>query len=73
MAIQSIRCSVLAGDVTLVRNLEGSVIQVICPEYEPDGSCRLMKDARRGGPLTQLLERTTEHTLTTHETRCVMR
>jgi hypothetical protein len=73
MAIQSIRCSVSATDVTLVLNLENSVIRVICPEYEPDGSCRLMKEARRGGPLTQLLERATEHTLTTHGTQCVLR
>jgi hypothetical protein len=73
MAIQSIRCSVSATDITLVLDLENRVIRVICPEYEPDGSCRLMKNARSGGPLTQLLERATEHTLTTHETRCVMR
>ena len=44
-------------------NFEDTVERVICPEWDVSGTCRLMTDARQGGPLAQLLERNTEHTL----------
>jgi hypothetical protein len=73
MATTSIRCPVLGADVPCVTDLEGSVLKVICDEYEGDGTCRLKTSALRGGPLTQLLERVSEHTLDTHGTACSLR
>lgn len=74
MAIQSTRCPVSGEPVTQVTNFEGGVTRVICPEYDDlEGTCRLMKTALQGGPLTQLLERHTEHTLGTRTTECVLK
>ena len=73
MAIQSIRCPISGEQVTQVTNFEGDVERVICPEYDVSGSCRLMKDARQGGPLAQLLERHTEHTLSMRGNECVLK
>lgn len=74
MAISSIRCPVLGAHVTRVTDLEGNVTRIICAEYDQsDGSCRLKKSAREGGPLTQLLERMSEDTLDTRSTLCVLR
>ena len=73
MAIQSTRCPVSGEQVTQVTNFEGGVTRVICPEYDASGTCRLMKTALQGGPLTQLLERNTEHTLGTRTSDCVLK
>jgi len=73
MAMTSIRCAVLGADVTCVTDLEGAVLKVICDQYADDGTCRLKASALRGGPLTQLLERVSEHTLDTHGTLCSLR
>ena len=73
MAIQSVWCPVSREQVTQVTNFQGGVERVICPEYEVGGTCRLMKAALQGGPLTQLLERNTEHTLGTRATGCVLK
>lgn len=73
MAIQSTRCPVSGEQVTQITDFEGGVMRVICPEYEASGSCRLMKTALQGGPLTQLVERNNEHTLSTRDTNCVLR
>jgi len=71
--IQSIHCPVLGAHVTRVTDFEGHVSQVICSEYDLTGMCRLTKQAVKGSPLTQLLERTAEDTLSTRDTRCVLR
>lgn len=74
MAITSVHCSVLQGNVTRVTDLEGNVTQVICPEYEePTGICRLKQGATEGGPLSQLLERVSEDTLATRGAQCDLR
>jgi hypothetical protein len=73
MAITSIRCPVLGAHMTRVTDLEGTVVRIICPEYEASsGSCRLKKAARERGPLGQLLERVSLDTLDTRSTQCVM-
>ena len=54
-------------------NFEGGVTRVICPEYDVGGACGLIKAAREGGPLTQLLERNSEHILGTHSVQCVLK
>ena len=73
MAIHAIHCPVSGVQVTQVTNFDGDVRRIICSEYEGGGTCRLMRAALQGGPLTQLLERNTEHTLGTHDTHCVLR
>jgi hypothetical protein len=72
MAITSVRCPVLGVPVTQVRDLEGMITRIICAEYEPStGACRKKKTALQGGPLTQLLKRIAENTLSAHDTLCV--
>ena len=74
MAMSSVLCPVLGAHVTHVTDLEGNVTRIICTEYDPsDGSCRLKKSAREGGPLAQLLERMSEDALNTRSTLCVLR
>jgi hypothetical protein len=73
MAMNSIRCPVLGAHITQVTDLEGMVTRIICHEYEPDGTCRLKKSVRQGGPLAQLLERVSEDTLDTRSTLCSLR
>ena len=73
MAIQSTRCPVSGEPVTQVTDFEGGVTRVICPEYDASGTCRLMKTALQGGPLTQLVERNREHVLSMRDTTCVLR
>jgi hypothetical protein len=74
MAITSVRCPVLGAHVTRVIDLEGSVIRVICAEYDQStGTCQLKKAVSDGGPLAQLLERTAEETLSSRSTLCDLR
>jgi hypothetical protein len=73
MAMNSIRCPVLGARITQVTDLEGIVTRIICPEYESDGTCRVKKSVREGGPLAQLLERVSEDTLDTRSTLCLLR
>lgn len=73
MTIQSIRCPVSGVHVTRVTDFEGGVTQVICPDYDTTGTCRLAKKAYEGGPLSQLIERMAESTLGTRDIQCVMR
>jgi hypothetical protein len=74
MAITTVRCHVLAATVTRITDLEGEVSRIICPEYhEPTGSCRLLSDADTGGPLSRLLERVAEDSLTRRGSRCHLR
>jgi hypothetical protein len=70
MATHSILCPILEAHVTVLTDLEGSTTQVICPEYE-DGTCRVKKSAREGGPLSELLERVREDALDSRSTRCI--
>jgi len=73
MAIASIRCPVAQATVTMLTDLEGSTTRIICPKYEADGTCRLKRDARQGGPLSQLLERISEETLSDRTVACAFR
>lgn len=73
MSMTSIWCPVLGADVTCVSDLEGHVTRVICAEYEEAGTCRLKKTAQEGGPLSQLLERTSRHSMDTRSLVCVLR
>lgn len=73
MGMNTLLCPVLGAHVTQVTDLEGNVTHVICVEYQPDGSCRLKKAAQEGGPLSQLLQRTAEDSLSSRSTTCIMR
>jgi hypothetical protein len=73
MAVNSIRCPVLGAHVTQVTDLEGTVTHVICIEHDAlDGTCRLKKSTREGGPLAQLLNRISEDNLNTRSAECVL-
>ena len=55
-------------------DLEGTVTQIVCAQYDSvTGVCRLKHDALAGGPLSQLLERVAEGTLASHGMRCELR
>lgn len=74
MAIVSEYCAVLGAHVSRVTDLEGATNKIICPDYEAaDGVCRRLKDAKQGGPLSQLLERVSENALRTKDVRCIFR
>jgi hypothetical protein len=73
MLMHSVRCPVLGAHVTRVTDLEGTVTHVICAEYQTNGSCRLKTAAQEGGPLSQLLERMAEDSLSTSSTACILR
>jgi hypothetical protein len=74
MAIHAVHCSVLGSEVMRVTDLEGQTTRIICPEFEsPEGTCRRMREAQQGGPLSQLLERASEHTLRTRDVHCILR
>jgi hypothetical protein len=71
MPIISTRCPVLHASVGYLTDLEGTVTQVFCPEYDPASrSCRLKRSVAAGGPLSQLLERLSEGTLDRRDYRC---
>jgi hypothetical protein len=74
MAITSVRCPVLGAHVTQVTDLEGTITRIICAEYDPStGACQKKKTALQGGPLTRLLERVAENTMSARDTLCVLR
>jgi len=74
MPITTVRCDVLGANVSRVTDLEGTVMRVICPEYqESTGICRRRSEASKSGPLSRLLERVEEDTLASHGVRCAMR
>ena len=74
MAIIRVACPVVHTIVTCVSDLEGTITQVMCPEYEEtSGVCRLKRHSLEGGPLSQLLDRITQDTLDTRTTRCDVR
>lgn len=74
MTITSTRCPVLGAHVTRETDFEGRVTKIICAEYDDaTGACRMKRSALEGGPLAQLLERTSENSLDTRGTMCVLR
>jgi hypothetical protein len=63
-------CSVLKANVTKVIGFD-EVSAVICPEFEPAmKTCRLKKATVQYGPLSQLLDRVSEETLTEPSPHC---
>ncbi len=74
MAITSTRCPVLGAHVSFETDFEGGVTKIICAEYDDaTGACRMKRSALDSGPLAQLLERTSEDSLRTRGTMCVLR
>jgi hypothetical protein len=74
MPVTSVRCHVLGTNVTCVTDLEGSVTQVVCGEYDQlTGLCRVKQGALAGGPLSRLVQRVADGTLAGHGTRCDLR
>lgn len=74
MAITAIRCPVAQRDIMCEADLEGTITSVFCPELdERTGICRLKRKALEGGPLTQLLQRASEHTLDSRRLTCGLR
>jgi hypothetical protein len=74
MAIVSEYCTVLGTHVLRVTDLEGATETIVCPEYQAsDGACRRLKDAKQGGPLSQLLERVSKDALRTKDVHCIFR
>ena len=72
MSLERIWCPVVAAQISRVTNLEGDVTSVICPDYEAEtGLCRRRAAVRKGGPLSQLLERVSEGTLSDSSARCL--
>ena len=73
MAIDQVRCPVTGAIVSRVVDFEGETTKIICGEYdEQTGMCRLKKSVSQGGMLSQLLERVSENSLNTRNTRCVL-
>jgi hypothetical protein len=73
MAIDQVRCPVIGAIVSRVVDFEGETTKIICAEYdEQTGMCRLKKSVSKGGMLSQLLERVSEDSLYTRNTRCVL-
>ena len=71
MPVSTVHCHVFGSRVTCLTDLEGTVTKVMCPAFEaPMGSCRLRREALRGGPLSQLMERVAEDTLAERDSRC---
>jgi hypothetical protein len=71
MALALVWCPVLGARISRVTNFEGEATRINCPEYEDfTQTCRRKADALKGGPLAQLLERTSEETLASPGLRC---
>ena len=74
MAITTIRCPVARRTVVCDVDLEGTITRVSCPELEERTEiCRLKRNALEGGPLSQLLQRASEHTLDSSRLTCDLR
>jgi hypothetical protein len=73
MGINQVRCPVVGATVSRVVDFEGETTRIICAEYdERTGICRLKNSPSKGGMLSQLLERVSENSLDTKNTRCVL-
>ncbi len=74
MAIVSIHCPVIGLQITRVTDLEGATTRVICPQYEEStGICRLKRQGRGGGMLSQFLDRVAEDALRSKDLHCDFR
>jgi hypothetical protein len=73
MAIKAVWCPVLQAHVTCVTDLEGTVVTVVCHEYnKATRACRMKQAAMRGGPLSQLLARVSENALADPMVNCTI-
>jgi hypothetical protein len=71
MALSTRFCPVLGTRVTVVTDLEGSVVQVVCQHHHRDtNTCRLKARALTGGRLSELLERAARGRFADRSTRC---
>jgi hypothetical protein len=71
MALVSRFCPVLGTRVTVVTDLEGQVVQVVCQHHHRDtDTCRLKARATTGGPLSELLERAERGGFADRTVRC---
>ena len=73
MAIKAVWCPVLQAHVTCVTDLEGTVVTVVCHEYnKTTRGCRMKQAAMTGGPLSQLLARVSENALADPMVNCTI-
>lgn len=71
MPIKTVHCHVLQTQVTTITDMEGGVVRVICSQYErPSGTCRIKQRVSSGGPLSRLIERTSEGILDSRSPKC---
>ena len=71
MSIVTAECPVSQRTVARVVDLEGVATNVICDAFEPaTRTCGLKRHVDDGGPLSQLLEHVSEHTLGQRSLRC---
>jgi hypothetical protein len=74
MAIISVRCPVLGADVSFIRDFEGSVSQIFCPQLDGHTSmCRIKTRTKGDGPLGEFLERVSEGSLSSRTKLCLLR
>jgi hypothetical protein len=74
MAITTIRCPVAQRSVVCDVDLEGTITKVFCPELEEHTAiCRLKRNELEGGPLSQLIQRASDHTLESCRLTCDLR
>ena len=74
METKLIYCPVLGASVTKVTHLDGTIMRIICAEYEPtNGGCRHMRSGCGAGPLTQLIERAAERAHARRRAACIFR
>jgi hypothetical protein len=71
VGILTVRCRVSQEPITCITDFEGATLRVICAAFEEaDGMCRLKRRVHENGPLSQLLDRVSRHTLDARGTRC---
>ena len=71
MALTSRFCPVLGTRVTVVTDLEGNAVQVVCQHHHRDtNACRLKARATTGGRLSELLERAAQGRFADQSARC---
>lgn len=72
MALTTSRfCPVLGERVTVLTDLEGNVLDVICSYHDHvTGTCELKGGACSGGRLSELVERAARGRFTDRTTRC---
>ena len=69
--IKSMWCPVTHTHVTCIVDLEGTVVRVVCYDYEEaTRTCRVKRRASRDAPLGQLLARSSEEPLADSSVSC---